>query len=300
MAARLATLLAVVLVASAIATPMVATSRAAAASSSSSCDQQAIHDVFRTSEAAETFNESGETSSRAKNTQVTVKDVTGFVRINADNPNGYCVSYTVEISPDIVSPADLGKIEAVDSDREANWRAAQNLSSGNVYTRITFTLPANESSTFAPSTVRVKSLSWTGTAKQESDGVLDSVRSLWGSDKLEQREYTIEPTDSSSRITVPLSNNGEKIEEWQASYTINDKSRPVTQDAEEPVYYTEGSDSVTFHFSDKAVSSGAKVDFTADPTTTDKLGHSAESYWSGLSSGSSWLPFAAIPTEAIA
>lgn len=300
----LAALLAVVMVTAGVIGPaLLASSTASAATStSSSCEQSVTHDKFRTTAAIDAVNTTGEATSSLSNTEVRVKDATGFVRLHADNPNGYCVSYTVEISPEIVSPADLGQIKSNDEGTEASWRAAQNLTSGEVYTRVKFTLEAGENATFAPSSVRVQSLSWTGTAKQESQGVLSSVRSLFGSDKLEQRTYEIQPTKNSSRITVPLeSGDGEEIEDWHATYTIGEKTRPVEQDARDPVYYTESGSSVTFHFSERADQDGATVTFTAEPTFVERTRFSADAYLSGLSEGESWLPFTTIvPTEVIA
>jgi hypothetical protein len=285
------------LVATTVAPAMAST----AAAESSSCEQSVRHETFRTSEAVATFNETGEVTSTTSNTEVRVEDVPGFVRLHASNPNGYCVSYVVELSPEIVSPADLGEIESSDENTTASWRANQNLTSGVVYTRVELTLPANETATFAPSTVRVQSLSWTGTAKQESQSALSSIRSLFGDDeKLHKRTYQIAPTSSSSRITVPLENGGQEIEEWQATYEVDGTPRPVSQDASAPVYYTESSSSVTFHFSQEAVERGRTVRFVAEPGWLDKMTYSAESYWSGLSvlqddedDGDSWLPLSA-------
>lgn len=263
---------------------------------SEACDQEVRHDAFREPAAIEAVNETGQATSRARNTKVRVKDVPGFIRVHAANPNGYCVSYVVEISPEIVSPADLGTIESNNEEYEASWRAAQNLSSGAVYTRIELTLPPGSNATFAPSSVRVQSLSWTGEAKREGSGIVEDVKGWWGSSKLDQRTYEIEPTRNSSRITVPLARDGERIEEWHAAYELDGRTRTVTQDASEPVYYTESRDAVTFHFSDAA--SDATVTFTAEPTPVDKVSHSAESYLDGLLEGKSWaekLPFAVVP-----
>lgn len=277
-----------------LATAAVPIGATAAGSSSTSttaaCETNASHGAFRTAAAIEAVNESGQAVSTVDNTRVTVEDVPGFVRLQADNPNGYCVSYTVELADDIVSAADLGSIESNDGATEASWRAAQNLSSGIVYTRVTFTLEPGENATFAPSSVRVKSLSWTGTAKRDGLAIVSSVKSLFGSEKLEETEYTIEPTESSSRVTVPLSSeDGRTVEEWHATYELDGETYPVGQDAAAPVYYTEdgSGSSVTFAFNDKS----ASVEFVADPSWTDSAAYSARSYWSGFVEGKSWLSF---------
>lgn len=256
-------------------------------SASSACDQTARHDAFMTESAAVELNETGSTTSAVSNTRVVLEDAPAFVRVRADNPNGYCVAYVVEISPDIVPAADLGGVESNDERLEASWRAVQNLSSGTVRTQVEFTLGPGESATFAPSTVRVRSLSWTGEAKRTGTSVVSAVRDLWGSSVLEKRKYEIESTESSSSITIPLEDGkGREVEEWIASYELDGDRRAVSQDASAPVYYTESASSVTFHFNDK----GAAVTFIAEPNTADKLSHSASSYWSGINDLERWLP----------
>lgn len=281
---------------SAIATPTLV-GRADAASSS--CDQAVEHTAFRTTEAIDAVNETGEATSTVSNTRVTVKDTTGFVKLAARNPNGYCVAYSVELSPEIVSPADLGEVESNDGNQTASWRATQNLSSGAVYTTVELTLPPGESATFAPSDVRVKSLSWTGDAKRKGGGILGDLGGLFGGDdKLEQRTYEINAS-SSDDVTVQLSHEGNQIEEWHATYELGGETRTVTQNANAPVYYTEsGSESVTFHFNEHG--KDATVEFTAEPTWTDKASYSWTGYRSGASGVSSWLPFTTLTPEVIA
>lgn len=273
--------------------------RASAGSQTEECSQSVEHDVFRTASAIDAVNQSGEATSTVSNTEVRVEDVTGFIRLHAQNPNGYCVSYTVEISPEIVSAADLGEVDSLDDGRTASWRAEQNLTSGDVYTRVEFTLGPGANATWSPSSVRVQSLSWTGTAKNKSQGLISSLSSLLGESKLEQQQYTISPSGNASRVTVPLEHDGEEIDEWQATYSLEGAKRPVDQDASQPVYYTESSSSVTFHFSDTAVEENTSVAFTAEPGWLDKTRYSAESYWSGFELGRDLLPFVAMPTEGI-
>lgn len=272
-----------------------------AATSSASCEQTVVHDAFRSDEAITAYNETGQVTSRVRNTEVRVEDATGFVRLHAENPNGYCVRYEVELASDVVSPADLGTVSSNSEEHDAKWRASQNLSSGVVYTTVSFQLPAGGNATFAPSSVRVESLSWTGTARREGSGILSGVKDLWGSSKLEKTEYEIEPTRDASRITVPLEKDGQRIEDWQATYTVDGSTREVTQDASEPVYYTESSDSVTFHFSDEA--RDGHVDFKADPSPVDKVVFSGERYVDGILNGRGLLerlPFLVDASEVVA
>ncbi|WP_255149782.1 hypothetical protein [Halorarius halobius] len=292
----------VMLLTATVAVPVPVSSSTSAATASE-CDQSVRHDAFRTDEAVETFNSTGKVASRVQNTLVSVEDATGFVRLRAENPNGYCVSYEVTIASDVVSPADLGTVSSNSEEHDARWRAAQNLSSGVVYTRVTFSLPAGANATFAPSSVRVESLSWTGAARREGSGVLSGISDWWGSDKLEKKTYEIRPTRDASRITVDLENDGQRVEEWQASYTVDGETREVTQDASEPVYYTESADSVTFHFSDEARAGDGQVTFTADPNPLDKARYSAERYIGGITRGVDIfeeLPFTVDGGEAVA
>jgi len=278
---------------------VLATAPTSTAAASQSCNQTVVHDAYRSEAAIATVNETGEATSTVENTRTRIEDVSGFVRLHASNPNGYCVQYTVEISPEVVSAADLGQIEGQNGNATASWRAAQNLTSGDVYTRVTFTLEPGESALFAPSSVRVKSLAWTGEAKREGQGLFSAVSSFFGGDsKLEERQYEIRPTNGSSRITVPLeSTNGERIETWHATYSVNGESRPVSQDADAPVYYTESESSLTFHFSEGAVADNASVEFTAEPSYVEQAQFAAESYASGWSSFTDLLPFTVAPME---
>lgn len=257
------------------------------ASTSQDCSQSVTHDAFRTADAVQVVNETGEATSVQRNTETTVEDVPGFVRLRARNPNGYCVAFTVEISSEIVSPADLGTVDSTDDAIAAEWRAIQNLSSGELYTRITFVLPADANATFAPSTARVKSLAWTGQAKNASSGWFTVPSWLGGEGDLEERQYQLEPDQGTDAITIPLeSDDGRRIEDWQATYTYQDRTRPVTQDATDPVYYTETESAVTFHFNKET----ATVDFTANPTVGESVSHDVKSYGRAWEEIASWVP----------
>jgi hypothetical protein len=256
-------------------------------STSVACDQGVGHDAFRSSDAVQVVNETGEATSSADNTEVRVEDVTGFIRLHASNPNGYCVAFTVEISKEIVAPADLGAVDSLDENTSADWRAVQNLSSGALYTQVTFVLPPGGEATFAPSTVRVESLSWTGKARNASSGLWSS---LFGEDDLEERQYDITPENGEDAITIPLtSDDGRTVEDWQATYTVDGETRPITQDANAPVYYTETDEGVTFHFNDP----NATVHFTANPTWVERRGHDVDTYTSGWEAIGDLLPFTA-------
>lgn len=284
MATRLI-LLAVVLIATIAAGGVLTASLAGA---QTACEQSVRHE-FKDADAVDAINNTGTATSRMRNTVVTIEEATGFLRVTADNPNGYCVAFDVEVTPEIVAAADLGTIDSNDGEREATWRAAQNLTSGDVHTRVEFSLGAGESATFAPSTVRVKSLSWTGNAKQTGGSIVSRVTEFWSSRELEQRKYTIAPTESADAVTVPLEDGDRAVSEWIASYRVGDRSGvTVGQDASAPVYFTESGDAVTFHFNDK----DASVTFIAEPSIVDRFSHSAHSYTAGITDVGSWLPLA--------
>lgn len=278
----LAGLLAIVLLAGALAIAP----GAAAQESSSACSQAVEHDLTTSAAIAE-YNESGAATSTVSNTDVEVEDAPGFVKLHANNPNGYCVAYTVAISPEIVSPADLGTVENNNETVEATWRAIQNLSTGGVYTEVSFTLEAGGTATFAPSTVRVRSLSWTGEAKSRGGSILSAVSGWFDGGELEKRHYEITPANGSTAVTVPLERGNRTVDEWLATYSVGaGPERDVGTDASKPVYYTESDRAVTFHFNDER----ATVAFTANPKFHEKMHHSGKAYWSGITDVGSWLP----------
>jgi hypothetical protein len=67
-----------------------------------------------------------------------------------------------------------------------------------------------------------------------------------------------------------------EIEDWQALYRTGDSEyRPIGTDTDDPVYYREKPDGdVAFTFND-----AGRVEFTANPTTTERVSHDWTSYW---------------------
>lgn len=233
------------------------------------------HDAFMTETAVEEVNQTGTAASAISNTRAIVTDDTGFIRLHAENPNGYCVKYTVLIHREIVTPAELGEVDSVTGeDTTAQWTAVQNLSTGTLHTEVVFTVSAASNTTFAPNDVRVMSLAWSGKADSTADRVLGD---LFGDEKLEQKRYTIDAPNNSSMVTVDLARDGRSIDDWQATYSLNGASHPVSQDPDDAVYYTENGDTVTFHFNDKR----ATVQFHADPGWFAKASHSWGSWTDG-------------------
>lgn len=262
------------------------------ATAADSCGQ-AVEHSFRSSSAVSTFNESQTVASSASNTDVTVSESSAFVRVAAENPNGYCVSYDVEIDSEIVSPSDLGTVDSVNESVEADWRAVQNFSTGESYTRVSFTLPAGTSAQFAPSKARVVSLAWATDAKDKGSSIIDDMTGLFtGEQELDQRTYEI-GGKAGNRKTVPLTsaNTSAEVSDWIAEYrTVDGSWRPVGQDPEAPVFYTQPSDGeLRLHYNEDAT-----VRWTANPTMTEEISYGWSSYtagWDGISSLVDKLPF---------
>lgn len=262
-----------------------------AASTSGDCTVTARHAAFRLDNATISAAANGSATATVRNTDVRIEQVgagaAGFVRVHGDNPNGYCVDVVVEIDRQITPPAELGSIESVDGNQSATWRAVRDFDREETYTRVAFTLPANASATFAPSTARVQVLEWTGTAKTEASGLSHAISSWFDDDSkaLQQRHYTFGPEQNgTTTITIPLRNatTGRTIDEWHATYTLPDQGpKPVGTESTDPVYYAvvDGGSAVQFHFRNQK----ATVEFVANPDLGDKAAHQWQSYTTGLS-----------------
>jgi hypothetical protein len=261
------------------------------AATTTSCTNHVAYDAFRTDNATiEAAANNSATVTRA-NTRVRIEQAPGFVRLNASNPNGYCVAFDVTLAEPIVTPAELGTVDALEADVTADWHAVHNFSADQTYTRVTFTLPAASTAAFAPSQARVQTLAWTGAAEAAGNGLLHSLTTVDipfltdGSGKLQQRTYHYSPQNSSASteiVTIPLRNasDGRTISEWHALYRIEDGQwTPVTEDSTQPVFYrTVDETTIQFIFNDQT----AEVKFTANPTASDKLSYQLDAYMAGI------------------
>ena len=259
-----------------------------ASAASSSCER-AQHDAFMHDSHINHYQNESRAVSSVRNTEVTLEDAEAFVRVSVDNPNGYCVRTVIEVSREIVDPADLGMVGAanasIDDPPDAEWRAIRNLDTGETRTVIEVEAPPGSSLTYAPSKARVMSLAWTGEAKDRGQTAKESVGELFGWEPdLEQNEYVLEKPEDRSSTTIQLtSDDGRAVEDWHATYTTADgRTQPVGTDSSAPVYYRETEGTVRFEW---AEDSEANVTFVANPDPVDKLGHSARAYWSS----GSWL-----------
>ncbi|MFC4553546.1 MULTISPECIES: hypothetical protein [Halorussus] len=278
--------LAVMLVVASI-TAVVPATPARAGESESQCSNMVVHDAFRFDNSTVEKARNSSATSTVSNTEVTIEQATGFIRVSAENPNGYCNEFHVRLDKSIVSPAELGSVDSNDGNYSADWHATRDFSRNETYTEVVLTLPAGTKATFAPSELRVKSLSWTGKAESAGSELFGNISlpDFFGSDDLEQRTYDFSPegANNSTIITVALSNqsDGRSIDEWQASYRTSPDGEwsPVSKESTAPVFYRKtDSEHVQFIFND----ANATVEFTANPTFTDKARHSWRSYDFGL------------------
>lgn len=270
------------------------------------CQTEVTHDAFKTDNATiEQLQNQSEARSQVDNTAVTISEGSGFYRVDANNPNGYCVLFTVRVSEGAMPPAKIpGTVESTNGEHEASWEAIHDFNTSNTYTEITFTLPANTTATFAPSEVRVVSLSWASERAEKADSVADRLKERFDDDDLTQRQYRINP-DQKQEVVVPLRNpkTDEQIEDWQAMYSVDggETWQPVQRESTDPVYISEeGNDRVTFRFNDPK----AEVRYTAEPTIRDEFRYQTDSYLSGVpnpfSDDGSGLFGAVIPRTVIA
>lgn len=245
-----------------------------------------VHDSFRVSNTTlQELNETGTATATQSNVAVTLEETETFVRLRASNPNGYCVQLEVEISEQVVDAAELGSVDAAepaDSDVTAQWSAKHDLAADETYTSVEVSLPAGAEVLFAPSKLRVRTLSWTGEAEVKANSTLGELRSLLGmSDPLQQHTYALEG-EAGDVLTVSLESGdgSEEVERWHALYKTADGWKPVGTDSSAPVFYTEqsGDKTVKFHYN----SNQTTVEFTANPGIRDRLRYETQSYLSSI------------------
>ena len=264
---------------------------AAAAQEKTACTTTVMHDKFRTDADAMTAiaNASGATST-VDNTRVHIEESSAFYRIEAENPNGYCVAFTVEIGADAIPPAELpGTITSTSGNHTATWDAVHDFNASETYTRIEFVLPAGTTTTFAPNEYRVVSLAWASNGLQKGQTAWENISRKWGIDlswgdekqTVEKHEYelTVEH-DGDSRV-VPLKHpqTKEPLKEWYATYSVDGNNwREVGTNTEDPVYQHVNNESVRFTFND----ADAQVKFVANPTWRHKLDKQISGYTFGI------------------
>lgn len=262
-------------------------------------EMEVVFDEFRTDDTVvQNANTTGSAQVTKQNTRATVEENDAFVRLALENPNSYPVAFEVQLAEEIVKPATLGTVRAVENDAiTADWQAQHDFESEETHTRVTVVVPAETDVLFAPSQLRVKSLSWTGEAEQSAGTIRERVTKLWGEDRLEQRTYEVSGSEGEI-VTVDLENpeTGDRIEEWHATYTLdaepNAQPTPLAEGTGEPVFYRpiendeENVEAIQVTFNEAGT-----VSLTVEPTTTEKFGYEVRSYRSSVFDGFDWGPF---------
>lgn len=279
--ARLASvraLLAVLVVTGLVAPAMLSVGAAtASAAAGGSCGTQAVtveHTAHRLHSATvDRILSEGSATTRAENTLVTVEhasvlDTKAFTRLTLENPNSYCVRYHVELAEEVVAPAELSRVDSIDGEHTATWRALYDSGRDESYTEVEVVVPGATTAVFAPSEARVKTLSWTG----EASGILQRYlgdRDSW----LESTHYSTELGDGQRRVTYRLDDpqSGETVDSYLMQYRVDgsDYWRPMSTDTTDGVSYREtavdGSPAVEVT-SEQSV----EVRLVAEPSAVDK------------------------------
>lgn len=255
---------------------------ATTAAQNSTCETEVVHDDFLHDEATvQEVVETGNASAISDNTRVTIEDTDAFLRVKAENPNAYCTRMKVRIHPDIVSPANVGAVDAKSEDVSSEWKHVHDFDADESYTEVTFTLPPDSEVTFAPNTIRTKVINFKDRRETMLGELVGKLPGASDDPGLEQRTYELSP-ENSSFVTVKLSDGDRQVEEYQAFYRLSaeDSWKPVTTDSSDPVFRRNAGpdDEVQFVFNNE----DATVEFTANPTLTDKTKADYRSLKAGL------------------
>ncbi|GAB6879184.1 hypothetical protein JCM17823_14580 [Halorubrum gandharaense] len=217
-------------------------------------------------------------------TAVAVEQDEVFVRLEVTNTNTYPTEVTVHLASEIVDPATLGEVRALDEDVVAEWNAERHWDdegSSDPYTEVTVVVPAETSLQLAPSQVRVKSLAWTADAERGVETIRDRV-DVWTDEHLAQRHYALDG-ERGNQITIDLVDpeTGEPVDEWQATYTTDadDGTHPLTRQSNRDVFFTEIRDGEAVRI---VFNTDAEVEFVAEPTVRESAEHELASYTSSV------------------
>ncbi len=245
----------------------------AAAEEERQCSTEVSHDGFLTDEAVlEEYNQSGSASDVEHNTRLTIEETSAFYRLQAENPNSYCVHITAEVSAEILPPTNLGTVESNNGNTKAEWIDIHDFDQQEAHTEISFVMPSNSTVLFAPSKPTVLLPAWRDSRKHDAEGIIKTVSEWLGDGDLEKRTYTF-TADGSPSVTVPLvndENDEQRIDDWNAVYRTSKSEpwAPVDRNSDDPVFYQEVDDGekIRFYFNDET----AEVEFKANPTVPDK------------------------------
>jgi len=257
-------------------------------SSTAACSETVVHDWPLQNATAETFNNSSSVSQVTANTKVSIEHTDSFYRVRAENPNSYCVAFTVRVHEDIIPPTELGSISSVNGTTTGEWHDITEFESQRTYTEIEFTLRGGESAMFAPPEPAVLIPAWRDQQKREAEGILARVTSTLDfespfdddTENLKAKTYRFSKPNGSDYLTVRLDNRttNQSIDDWYA-LTRGAGSDvpwdPITQESTAPVFYrtVDGGSKLQFVFNNP----NATVKFVANPEAGDKLDYDVES-----------------------
>ncbi|WP_440767505.1 hypothetical protein [Natronorubrum sp. DTA7] len=246
------------------------------------------HDDYLTDPALESeFNDTSSVELIDRNVRTSIEETEAFVRIEAENPNAYPVEMTMKVHPDIIPPAEVGKVSSTNDEVTSKWQNTHDFERDESYTEITFEMDAESEVTFAPSRVRVLGIAWKDSTTS-GDGLLDRVPNPFSSDDLDERNYRMNSSGGTIQ-TVPLENSeGQSIDDWHAVYRTgpDDDWKPISTDSSDPAFYrtTDGGEAVQFHFDSNDHAEGeVEVEFTANPNPLDTMKYDIRSFTAGLS-----------------
>jgi len=270
------------------ASPTVMVAGATSSNQTATCSTVVQHNKFRTDNATVDALVNGTTvQSTVQNTRVTLSKTNTFYRLNATNPNGYCVHFIVRVANRGMPPAHLpGKVDSNDGNVTATWEAIYDYNKSQMYTRIAFTLPAASSATFAPSEYRVKILAWKSQGTSKATNWWSNLKSKFSKSHVTKRHYQIKSSSTRSypqEVVVPLRNpqTGEQVNKIASMYSTNSGKtwKPVGTDTSNPVYKetVQNGSAVRFTFNKQA-----QVKFVTNPTWLDKQRQHMQAYQAGL------------------
>ncbi|WP_227134588.1 hypothetical protein [Halorubellus salinus] len=272
----------------AVAMPAGATPGSQSSSTTAACSEEVVHDWPLTNATAETFNNSSSVSQVKANTKIRIEHTDSFYRVRAQNPNSYCVHFTVRIHADIIPPTELGSLKSVNGTTTGEWHDITEFDSQRTYTEIEFTLSGGESAMFAPSEPAVLIPAWRDQQKREAEGLLARVTSTLDfespfdddTEDLKAKTYRFSKPNGSDYLTVRLDNRttNQSIDEWYAlSRPAGSEAPwdPITQESDAGVFYrtVDGGSKLQFVFNNP----NATVKFVANPEAGDKLDYDVES-----------------------
>lgn len=256
------------------------------------CSTTVLHDTFRfDNETIATIQNGSTAESIRDNTRVTLRKTDGFYKLHAENPNNYCVAYTVMVSSKAMTAATFpGGVQSNDGNHTANWSSTYDFGTERRYTEITFTLSPSSSTTFAPNRGAVASMSLATRSTDRAESAFDTLSGLLTGENESveiKHTYYVEASNNTRQVRVKLTHpqTGEPIEDYNSVYTMdgNETWSTVDSTTDAPVYkrLSDDGNHLVFHFSERAQNADATVRFTANPGVSEQVRDGWDTWWSG-------------------